>query len=273
MNSNDLKSYVLKDKEDHELSRLGFQHRVWLEETVHVLKRAGFGLGQTIIDLGCGPGYLSFDLSKIVGSKGHIIAIDNSEKFIHHISEKINNEKYSNVSAHLIDITKLELESKNIDGAVARWVMMFIEDVEIVIQRVANSLKPNGIFVVMDYFQFRTMSLWPGKQSFEKVYCAVYELIKQHGGDADIGGHIPQLLSQCGFKILDIYPIFRVGRPGSLLWDWLEMIGKNHGNLVEAGILTEVELQEYYADWAESSKNPNAFFTAPPVLVTIGMKL
>ena len=51
------------------------------------------------------------------------------------------------------------------------------------------------------------------------------------------------------------------------------MIGKNHGNLVEAGILTEVELQEYYADWAESSKNPNAFFTAPPVLVTIGMKL
>jgi hypothetical protein len=51
------------------------------------------------------------------------------------------------------------------------------------------------------------------------------------------------------------------------------MTAKNHNNLVDAGIITPEELQEYYDDWSESSKNPNAFFTAPPVLITIGKKI
>ena len=58
--------YVLRDKEKEEFSRLGFQHQVWQKETVDVCRKAGFGLGQTILDLGCGPGFLSFDLSKMM---------------------------------------------------------------------------------------------------------------------------------------------------------------------------------------------------------------
>ena len=83
------KKYFLRDKEDQELSRLAFQHQVWSEETAEMLRRAGFRLGHSLVDLGCGPGYLSFDLSKIVGPNGKVIAVDNSKKFIDYIDAKI----------------------------------------------------------------------------------------------------------------------------------------------------------------------------------------
>ena len=265
--------YVLRDKEKEEFSRLGFQHQVWQKETVDVCRKAGFGLGQTILDLGCGPGFLSFDLSKLVGDKGKVISVDNSEAFIKHIQAKTDSEGSNNITTKLMDVRNLELVSASIDGAIGRWLLMFVDSPEIVIEKVGNVLKPNGIFAVMEYFQFRSMSLWPHSKIFEKVYHAVYELIKSYGGDADVGGRVPQLMSQHGFKILDTYPIFRIGKPGSQLWAWLEMTGKNHSNVVETGLITRNELDEYFQDWAEHSKNPNAFFTAPPVLVTIASKL
>ena len=38
-----------------ELHRLGFQHRVWSHATHALWNRAGFGPGQRLVDLGCGP--------------------------------------------------------------------------------------------------------------------------------------------------------------------------------------------------------------------------
>jgi ubiquinone/menaquinone biosynthesis C-methylase UbiE len=265
--------YVLKDKEKEEFVRLGFQHQVWQKETVGVCMKAGFGLGQTLLDLGCGPGFLNFDLSKLVGEEGRVIAVDNSEAFIKHMEAMIAAGEYHNVRAQLMDMKSLELPPASIDGAIARWLLMFIDNPDIVIEKVANALRPNAVFAVMEYFQFRSMTLLPYSKAFEKVYHAVYELIKSHGGNADIGGKMPQLLSKHGLEILDIYPIFRIGKSGSQLWSWLEMTGRNHDNVVEKGLITQRELEEYYQDWAEHSKNPNAFFTAPPVFVTIARKL
>ena len=92
------------------------------------------------------------------------------------------------------------------------------------------------------------------------------------GGDPDIGLRVPHLLTAAGFQILELLPILRVGRPGSPLWDWLDLHNRNHPNLVEAGLLTEAELDAYYREWEERSADPAAFFTAPPVLATIATK-
>ena len=39
---------------DEELQRLEEQHRVWQQENQRLLSRAGFGQGDTLVDLGCG---------------------------------------------------------------------------------------------------------------------------------------------------------------------------------------------------------------------------
>ena len=42
-----------------ELERLGRQHRFWRQECRSGLQRAGFGPGDRLLDLGCGPGFCS----------------------------------------------------------------------------------------------------------------------------------------------------------------------------------------------------------------------
>ncbi|MCP3896123.1 MAG: methyltransferase domain-containing protein, partial [Bacteroides sp.] len=59
-----------------ELERLKYQHLVWANENQRFISRAGFSKGATLVDLGCGPGYTTLDLAKVVGPGGKIIAVD-----------------------------------------------------------------------------------------------------------------------------------------------------------------------------------------------------
>ena len=65
----DEKDYVL-GTHDEEIARLGLQHRVWRPRVLDAWRRAGFTLGQTILDVGCGPGHATLDLAEIVGPRG-----------------------------------------------------------------------------------------------------------------------------------------------------------------------------------------------------------
>lgn len=60
--------YVL-GTDDAELARLGFQHQVWARVTVAAWEHAGFHRGATLLDVGCGPGYATFDLASLVGPR------------------------------------------------------------------------------------------------------------------------------------------------------------------------------------------------------------
>ena len=75
------RDYVL-GTHDEEIARLGLQHAVWRPRASDAWRRAGFTSGQTLIDLGCGPGFATLDLAEIVGPHGRVLAIDRSRRFL-----------------------------------------------------------------------------------------------------------------------------------------------------------------------------------------------
>jgi SAM-dependent methyltransferase len=88
VNNSNANEYLLGSR-DEELRRLAFQHRMWAEHAFAHWKRAGFGHGARLVDLGCGPGLTTVDLALLVGAEGQVIAVDNSEKFLAHLRSRV----------------------------------------------------------------------------------------------------------------------------------------------------------------------------------------
>ncbi len=96
------RDYVLGTHDD-EISRLALQHRVWRPRALDAWRRAGFTVGQTLLDIGCGPGHASVDLAEIVGPSGRIVAIDRSRRFLDALEA-------TRLQRGLDNITTLELD-------------------------------------------------------------------------------------------------------------------------------------------------------------------
>ncbi len=265
--------YVL-GTDDGELRRLGFQHRVWARELEDLWRLAQFGDGQRILDVGCGPGYASFDLATLVGPRGKVVAIDQSERFVQRISSEARRLALSNVEAHEADVQALDLPAASFDGAFARWVLCFVPDPDAVVAGVAKSLRPGGSFAVQDYFNYLGVTVGPKHEVFDRVVQATDRSWREMGGDPDIGGRLPGIFERHGLRVRAIEPVVRVARPGDSLWQWPEsFFALFIPRLISMGLLTETDQEAFDSMWRERSADPTSTFFTPPVLNIVGEKL
>lgn len=264
--------YVLGTN-DAELQRLGFQHRLWAREAADAWERGGIGPGKTVLDVGCGPGFVTLDLASIVGPTGRVVAVDESERFVNHLRARAEATGAQNISASVGDVQRLQLPAASADAAYSRWVLCFVPDPEAVVAGVASALKPGGAFIVQDYLFYRALRLSPSGRMMEKVVDAVEASWRARGGDPEICRRLPTLMAAHGLKLRDAKSIVRVARPGSALWEWPGTFFRNYlPVLVSGGYLSDADRVAFEREWAEHSANPVAIFSTPILMDVIAVK-
>lgn len=270
--SNAVGEYVL-GTHDEELARLGLQHNVWRAQACAIWERAGFAPGQTLLDVGCGPGFTTLDLATLVGSTGKVLAADLSPRYIEHVKSLCAANGIRHVEPRVCDLHEMELPPDSLDGAYTRWVLCFVADPERIIARVAKALKPGAAFAIQDYYNYRAIALSPRGPALERVIHAVAESWNRRGGDCDIGRRLPGMLRRSGLRVREVTPVLRAARPGSSLWQWPEVFFRIYiPALIEMGLLTPEDQRNYHAEWAERSADPDAYFTTPPLVDIIAVK-
>lgn len=264
--------YVLGTDED-ELIRLGFQHQLWLSEAVRSWERARFRPGDRLLDVGCGPGYVSFELARLVGSRGHVVAVDMSQRFINHLHEQMRLRKVNNITAVVGDVGQLDISERSIDGAYARWVLCFVENPQTVVAAVARSLRPGKAFVVQDYFNYEAAVIAPKDEVFDRIFKVVAESFRMRRGNPDVGSDVPAMMERCGLEVRHVNSLSRIARPGSALWKWPETFFQNYlPTLVEMNLISQSEKLAFERLWEERSSDAGAFFCTPPMIEVIGVK-
>jgi len=184
--------YVLGTRND-ESTRLGLQHRLWSAATHTLWEKAQVVPGQSVLDIGCGPGHASMDLAQIVGPTGRVIAIDESATFLKQLHDNAVSRKFHHIERVLGDVQDLTAvlahEAGQIDLAYARWVFCFLSNPGAVIDGLSTLLKPGGRVAVQDYFNYeRSLTLAPRSEAFTKVIHAVAASWRARGGDTDVMG-------------------------------------------------------------------------------------
>jgi SAM-dependent methyltransferase len=191
------RDYVL-GTHDEEIERLGLQHRVWRPRALDAWRRAGITAGQTVLDVGCGPGYAALDLAEIVGRSGRVIAVDRSRRFLDALELLRRGRGLDQIESHALDLERDALPEGPVDAAWARWVFAFVRDPKGLLRRVAESIRPGGVFVAHEYFDYSTWRFSPRSGELEEFVRAVMESWRAEGGEPDIGLELPLWLGRWG---------------------------------------------------------------------------
>ncbi len=266
------REYVLgTDEQEH--ARLSLQHAIWGDAASSHWTRAGFGPGDTIIDIGCGPGLGSRDLARLLGPAGRVIAIDESQRFLDHIDKSTAEPGCAPIETFKQDVQQLDLPADSADGAYARWVLHFTPDPQAVVRGVASALKEGGVFAVQDYLSWRNLLWAPTNGGIDVLRKCILASYKSHNANSDVGQMLPTWMDEAGLEVMEIRPLQRVGRPGDPLWQWpTSYFASFLPRLVETGFMTNAEHDLVLTEWRELGEKPGAFFFTPPQLEIIAVK-
>lgn len=212
------KAYIL-GTDQQELFRLGVQHQVWAEEAQKGWRTAQFSAGQTLLDLGCGPGYCTKELAFIAGENGNVIGIDKSEGFINHL-KKTSALYHLNIDAVNSNFDDMQLAPESIDGMYCRWALAWIPNPEEVLQKVMTALKPGGKMVIQEYYDWSLLQTEPKKEGLSKAIAMALKSFKDSDNEIDIGRHLPAMLSNMGMKIRSYRPMAKIATPETSVWQW-----------------------------------------------------
>ena len=264
--------YVL-GTHDEEIARLALQHRVWRDQVLDVWRRAGFGPGQTIIDLGCGSGNATIDLAEIVGPAGRVIALDKSRRFLDVVEARARERGLANVSTYEVDLDRDPLPEIAADGAWNRWVLSFTTEPRELVEGIAACLKPGATFVIHEYFDYGTWRSVPPSPELDEFVAAVMRTWRDSGGDPDLGLQLPRWLRELGFHVADVRPIVETTRPGEPKWEWLAaFIESGRKRLASLGALTPQQSAAIGDKLLQLSSDPGARLITPALFEIIATR-
>jgi SAM-dependent methyltransferase len=270
------RDYVLGTHDD-EITRLALQHRVWRPRALDAWRRAGFTTGQTLLDIGCGPGYASVDLAEIVGPSGRIVAIDRSRRFLEALEATRARRGLDNVETLELDLDEADLPAAGADGLWCRWVFAFVKRPRDLLARVGGALKRGGVLVVHEYFDYSTWRLAPRSPEIEEFVRVVMESWRASGGEPDIGLDLSRRsasgLAELGFETKTIQPIIDIIPASNFVWQWPKaFIQVGLRRLVDLGHLTSARAQVILKAFETSEAAPHTLMITPAVLEIIAVR-
>jgi ubiquinone/menaquinone biosynthesis C-methylase UbiE len=106
--------------------------------------------GATVLDVGCGPGFFTIPMAKMVGQQGLVIATDISQKMLAKVKRRAKKAGLSvRIHLHLSERNRLGIGQK-VDFALAFWMAHEVWSLERFFAEIQASLKPNGVFLLVE---------------------------------------------------------------------------------------------------------------------------
>jgi SAM-dependent methyltransferase len=258
---------------DEEIERLGLQHRVWRPFVADAWRRAGFAAGQTLLDVGCGPGYASLDLAEVVGPDGRVIAFDRSRRFLAALEQVARSRGVGTIETREVDLDQAPLSDAPADGAWCRWVYAFVRDPRRLLGRVLGALKPGGALVIHEYCDYASWRMAPRSPELEEFVRVVMESWRASGGEPDIALELPAWIESLGGDVVSLRPIMHAVGPADPVWAWPKaFIDVNLRRLVELGVLTRARAGELSDGIGACERMPGTRMITPAVLEIVARR-
>lgn len=121
------------------------------ERCTLMLGNLGVKRGMTICDMGCGNGFYSLKLAKMVGDDGHVFGVDIQPEMLELLNERADKEGVANISPILGTLTDPRLPKGQFDLILCVDVYHEFSHPEHMLAAMRKALAPDGLVVLVEF--------------------------------------------------------------------------------------------------------------------------
>jgi ubiquinone/menaquinone biosynthesis C-methylase UbiE len=160
-----------------------------------VLQALALAPGESVIDIGTGPGFVALEMAEAVGTHGRVLAIDRSEPMLMLAKKRCSG--LAQVEVRGGDATALPCDDTGFDVAVSVQVYEYVADIGQALAEMFRALKPGGraAIVATDWDSI----LWHSEDRDRMA--RVMSAWEEHLHDPRLPRTLAKLLRGAGFTI------------------------------------------------------------------------
>ncbi|HLY29487.1 MAG TPA: methyltransferase domain-containing protein [Ktedonobacterales bacterium] len=116
-----------------------------------LLRRLGLKAGDTLADIGAGPGFFAIPAAQIVGEGGIVLAADIQGEMLTAVKSRAGEYGLHNVRVVKTSESEIPLPGGSCDMVLLAFTLNEVENHASFLHRAARALKPTGRLVVMEW--------------------------------------------------------------------------------------------------------------------------
>jgi 2-polyprenyl-3-methyl-5-hydroxy-6-metoxy-1,4-benzoquinol methylase len=227
-------TYVLGHA-DAEVQRLLLQGRLYDGHTEYALRLAGLREGMRVLDIGCGPGDVSFIAARIVGPSGSVLGVDAAEDVIEIANARAHHQDSVNVGFQHCAVDQIAADAR-FDAVIGRLILMHLPDPVAALRQLAGLVRPGGLiaFSENDITATHTAPMIP---EFQAIIDSITQSFQVMGLHPAFGTTLHSVFQRAGLPTPHMTYSAPVGGPndtdiaryGVLVWRLVQPVAQTLG--------------------------------------------
>ena len=241
----------------------------WSREAA-ALRRLGFTDGQAVLEVGCGPGFIT---ERLLAEFAHssVTAIELDPAMASLARARLQRDLGTRLEVVDASVSLTPFADAAFDGALARYVFQHLAAPDLAAAELYRVLKPGGHVAIIDTDDDLGGLLVPAVPSMQRVLLKLGQIQRQRGGDRTIGRKLWRLLAAAGFVALDLQALLFHSDELGLGAFSAQYEPRRLRRFVHPGGITEEEWAAYRGGWAEFLATPDALIVQL-ILLASGVK-
>jgi SAM-dependent methyltransferase len=260
-------TYVLGHT-DVEVQRLLLQGRLYNDYTEHALRLAGLRPGMRVLDVGCGPGDVSFVAARLVSPTGTVLGVDAAPEMIGLARVRAAEQGLSAVHFTQAAIDAIALDEP-VDAVIGRLILMHLPDPAATLQRLSSLVHPGGIVAFSENDITGARSI-PDIPLFQQVTTGIVRAFEAMGLNTRFGTTLHTIFADAGLGA----PHLTLGTPigtaaetdilayAAKVWRLVSPVAQQMGLAIDELADTD----NFVSQFREQAIEVNALITMPPII-------
>jgi len=233
--------------------------------TIRYFDEIGVSSGWRCLEVGGGAGTIAAWLCQRVGTAGHVVATDLDTRLLEAIDSP-------NIEVRRHNIVNDDLEIDCYDLVHARYVLLHIKEWEVVLKRLADSVKPGGWLFIedpdLDEMKCDAATEEVDRAIISRHFDAVKQMMSKFGVDMKFGSNTLKAFKDNSLESLKSESSSQVVFGGSQMAEVFRPSVEMKDSLVSAGLVTGEDVDEF----TERTRKPTFLFRSMRTVFTLGRK-